>query len=384
MSVTPYEEFRSVRHFASLDALRCFGIIGVIWQHNPGFPLEVMPFTDAGISGVALFFVVSGFLITTLLLREESETGNINLRNFYIRRSLRIFPLYYAVLALYAILVFYLEKNAAGKLFFENLPYYLTYTNNWFVDLKLNEDGQRRVIFIFAWTLATEEQFYLLWPSIMKFFRRHVAIIILLSIMAADVVLEFIFGRNDLPQNTTERLLRIATSPSTEICAGVLLAISLHTKKGFEFIWKVLGHPRSAWIAGIMAFTIINWPGPANSGWRLCQAIIFTIFVAACVVREDHGLSNVLNRKILIRIGVVSYGMYLLHMLAVNTVKQILPSIGIDSSLFSFLLAVAFAYIAAEISFRFYETPMLNLKKRFNAMRPEYTRASSISPGKLK
>jgi len=371
----PYEGFRSVRHFASLDALRCLGIIGVIWQHNPGLPFEVMPFTDTGFSGVALFFVLSGFLITTLLLREESETGSINLRNFYIRRSLRIFPLYYAVLALYAILVFFLEKNAAGKLFFENLPYYLTYTNNWFVDLKLNDDGQRRVIFIFAWTLATEEQFYLLWPSIMRFFRRHVAVIILLSIMAADVGLEFMFGRNDLPQNATERLLRIATSPSTEICAGVLLAISLHSKKGFEFIWKALGHPRSAWIAGLMALAVINWPGPATSGWRLCQAIIFTIFVATCVVREDHGLSNILNRKVLIRIGVVSYGMYLLHMLAVNTVKLILPSIGIDSSLFSFLLAVVIAYIAAEISFRVFETPMLNLKKRFNAIRPDYTRA---------
>jgi peptidoglycan/LPS O-acetylase OafA/YrhL len=146
----PYEDFRAVKHFASLDALRCLGIIGVIWQHSPGLPREAMPFTDAGASGVALFFVLSGFLITTLLLREEAATGGINLRNFYIRRSLRIFPLYYAVLALYTVLVFFLEKNAAGKLFFENLPYYLTYTNNWFVDLKLNEDGQRRVIFIFA------------------------------------------------------------------------------------------------------------------------------------------------------------------------------------------------------------------------------------------
>lgn len=369
--MTPYEQFRSVRHFASLDALRCIGIIGVIWQHSPGIPREVMSFTDAGASGVALFFVLSGFLITTLLLREETATGNINLRNFYIRRSLRIFPLYYAVLTLYVILVLFLEKNAAGKLFFENLPYYLTYTNNWFVDLKLHEDGQRRVIFIFAWTLATEEQFYLFWPSLMKFLRRNVAIAILLVIMVSDLVLEFIFGQIDVPANTTERMLRIATSPSTEICAGVLLAIFLHSKSGFESAWKILRYRWSIWIAGGMALAIANWPGNSNAGWYLAQAITFTLFLACCVIRSDHGLAGILNNRILVRIGVVSYGMYLLHMLAVNTVRILLPRLGIESQFLTFALAVLIAYLAAEFSFRLFETPILNLKSRLGATRPE-------------
>lgn len=369
--LTAYDEFRAVKHFASLDALRCLGIIGVIWQHCPGIPREVMPFTDTGASGVALFFVLSGFLITTLLLREEAATGGINLRNFYIRRSLRIFPLYYAVLALYSLLVFFLEKNAAGKLFFENLPYYLTYTNNWFVDLKLNEDGQRRVIFIFAWTLATEEQFYLVWPSMMKFFRRQSAIAILIFIMIADIALDFMYGRADLPTSTTERLLRIATSPSTEICTGVLLAIFLHSKSGFYFAWKVLGHRHSAWITGLAALTIVNWQGAANAGWYLAQSLIFTLLLASCVIRHDHGLAKFLNTKVLVRIGVVSYGMYLLHMLAVNAVRTISPRLGIDNQLLIFVFAATLAYLAAEISYRNFESPILRLKKHLGASRPQ-------------
>jgi peptidoglycan/LPS O-acetylase OafA/YrhL len=82
-------------------------------------------------------------------------------------------------------------------------------------------------------------------------------------------------------------------------------------------------------------------------------------------------LANILNTKILIRIGVVSYGMYLLHMLAVNSVRVVLPRLGIDSQGLTFLLALLLAYIAAEISFRLFETPILNLKKRLGASRPE-------------
>lgn len=360
-----YERFRSVRYFGSLDALRCVGIVGVVWQHCPPIPLAATPFTDAGASGVGLFFVLSGFLITTLLLREESATGRINLRNFYIRRTLRIFPLYYAVLSLYTVLVLLLEHNAAGRLFIQNLPYYLTYTSNWFVDLIVNEDGQRRVIFIFAWSLATEEQFYLFWPSIMRFFRRRTAVIILLSVMTIGVVLKFALGTEEIPTSALERLVRIAESPSTEICAGVLLALAMHCTEGFSAIWRFLGHIWSAPISAAIALAVVLWPGRASTGWYVVQAAAFSVLVASCVIREDHGLAWFLRARILSRIGVVSYGMYLLHMLAVNSVRMILPRFGIDSPILTFVLALLLAYTSAEISYRMFESPILRLKSRF-------------------
>lgn len=324
-----------------------------------------MPFTNPGVSGVALFFALSGFLITTLLLREEQSTGSINLRHFYARRSLRIFPLYYAVLALYTVLVVTMENNAAGRLFISNLPYYLTYTNNWFVDLIVNEDGQRRVIFIFAWTLATEEQFYLVWPAILKFSRRWVVIGVLLCVLVTDIGLTMAFGELNEPATSTERLLRIATSPSIEICLGVLLALGLNSRSLFACAWPVLGRPWSAPSAAIAAIGTIMLPVEPTLSWRVLQAIIFAILLATCVVREDHGLARIMRMPILARVGVVSYGMYLFHMLSINTVERLIAVADIHADAVIFVLSLLVTYLAAEVSFRLFESPLLRLKSRF-------------------
>lgn len=361
----PYEQFQTTRYFGSLDALRCFAILGVIWQHAPGISPQSVPFTNPGVSGVSLFFGLSGFLITTLLLREEHNTGNINLRHFYARRSLRILPLYYAVLGLYTMLVVAMEDNAAGRLFISNLPYYLTYTNNWFVDLIINADGERRVIFIFAWTLATEEQFYLAWPAMLKFLRRGVAIGMLLCVLITDVALTMAYGELSEPATTTERLLRIATSPSIEICIGVLLALGLNSRSLFAFAWPVLGRWWSSPTAAIAALGTIMLPVEPTLDWRVLQAMILALLLATCVVREDHGLARILRMRVLARMGVVSYGMYLLHMLSINTVERIVAVAGIHLDAVIFVLSLVVTYLAAEVSFRLFESPLLQLKSRF-------------------
>lgn len=362
-----YRQFREARYFGSLDALRCIAIIAVIWQHFPPISHAAMPFTNAGATGVGLFFSLSGFLITTLLLREEAATGRISLRGFYLRRSLRIFPLYYAVLSAYLILVLLREHNAAGRLFFSNLPYYLTYTNNWFVDLIVNEDGQRRVLFIFAWSLATEEQFYLFWPLLMRYAKRSVAISVLVAGMVIDLALEMAFGSGDVPRNAMERLLRIATSPSTQICCGVLLALALHSTTGFARLWRILGQRWSAPTMALVALAVTLWPGGVSPLWHLSLSGIFAALVGSSVIREDHGLAWLLTNKALARIGVVSYGIYMLHMLAVNAVKLSLPALGLNSGVVAFAMAVLLAYAMAELSFRLYETPILRLKRRLSS-----------------
>jgi peptidoglycan/LPS O-acetylase OafA/YrhL len=117
-----YSAFRSRAYFNSLDGLRSLCILAVIWHHQleyaPGIPLGRL-----GFLGVDMFFVLSGFLITTLLLRERDRRSDVSLRAFYLRRSLRIFPVYYALLA--ALTVFYMVRpngnSAAG--FIQDLPY---------------------------------------------------------------------------------------------------------------------------------------------------------------------------------------------------------------------------------------------------------------------
>lgn len=94
--MSPHTRYLSQRHFGSLDGLRCLCIIAVLWHHAPVTEVVQQPLLlRRGFVGVDFFFVLSGFLITTLLLREESSTGRISLRGFYFRRALRILPVYF-------------------------------------------------------------------------------------------------------------------------------------------------------------------------------------------------------------------------------------------------------------------------------------------------
>lgn len=118
-------------HFGSLDGLRALSVAAVIWQHSGG-GMVAAEWAQLGHHGVMLFFAISGFLITTLLRRERDRHGVINLRAFYARRALRIFPLYFAVLSIYVVLVFVLERRSkVGQDFFSNLVYFATYTTLW-------------------------------------------------------------------------------------------------------------------------------------------------------------------------------------------------------------------------------------------------------------
>src|ERR1700737_4925463 len=111
-------DFSRVRFFKSLDGLRALSILGVLWMHawfvsGPEYlhQLERIPVLRMGTFGVDVFFGISGFLITTLLLRGRSKNGKVSLRSFYLRRSLRIWPLYYATLFFYVLLVTLLQRG---------------------------------------------------------------------------------------------------------------------------------------------------------------------------------------------------------------------------------------------------------------------------------
>jgi peptidoglycan/LPS O-acetylase OafA/YrhL len=134
-----YEKFRGVRFFGSLDGLRALSIVAVIWLHSwyetLYYPrLQAVPVLHQGFYGVQVFFAVSGFLITTLLLREMDKYGTISLRDFYIRRALRIWPLYYAVLAIYVLNALVFERGTVrAASFIHYLPSFATFTYTWFI-----------------------------------------------------------------------------------------------------------------------------------------------------------------------------------------------------------------------------------------------------------
>lgn len=354
-----YEIYRDTGFFSSLDGLRCLSILAVIWHHT-GIRIEGLHLAQQGYLGVDLFFAISGFLITTLLLREREQWGQISLRAFYIRRSLRIFPLYYTVVVLYVVVVSALESTTSvGRDFFVNLPYFLTYTSNWFVHLDV------RVIFYFAWSLATEEQFYLVWSTVEKLLRRWraVGLIIALLIIRELVSIAVTYGR--LPDNDLVVVILLSIHPA--ILGGVLMAHVLHDRRTFEVVRPVLAARCTAplMLTGLVATVELGLP----------QGFIWTLMallVGSVVIRESNGLGLLLRWRPIAHIGLVSYGMYLMHMLSYNAVKRVLTTMGLEHEWLWFPATVVVVIFAATMSYQYYESWFLRLKNRFARVRTRH------------
>ena len=376
---TAHNQFLNARFFAGLDGLRCLSIVAVVAYHVAGSHQGLI---GRGYLGVSLFFAISGFLITTLLLRERDKAGHISLRGFFARRSLRIFPLYYAVLGLYAALVFVSEKDPVVRGdFFSNLPAFLTYTSNWFVP----PAADKRVIFYFAWSLATEEQFYLVWPLVMALSRRTwMPVLFMGGLLVVSLVAPWAVSAGYLDANQLGG--RVLTSVSASICMGCLAAHLTHSPKGFAWVARVLGQVWSVPLMAVLMAGVVVWHEAPT--WLI--SLVMTALVVATCIREAHPLAPVLGHAWVRYVGTVSYGVYLLHMLALNGVRKALPG---QSVALYFVLTLAVSVVAATLSHRYFESQFLKLKDRFDwrerpqrvpeARRPRASQPASREPGSL-
>jgi peptidoglycan/LPS O-acetylase OafA/YrhL len=348
-SSAAHQGYLNSRYFQALDGLRGLSILAVIWHHTG----EHSGILAKGYLGVDLFFAISGLLITSLLLREQGRTGTISLGGFYLRRTLRIFPLYYAVVAFYMVLVGFLERGSvAGAGFFANLPAFLTYTSNWFVDLSAGN----RVIFYFAWSLATEEQFYLLWPSVVRYARAwFMPPLVMAGLLALGEASRWAAGADLLDRGLLP--IRMLTSVATPICLGCLAAYMLHRPAGFRVAWRLAGQRWSAPLFAVLLLLALSVDGLPEG----LVGLAMTALVVACCIRPDHLLRPVLESRYLCHVGTVSYGIYLIHMLALNATRRLLPDSG---SLARFALASLLAIAVATASHRWFERPIMALKDR--------------------
>ena len=348
-----YEAFRARRRFTGLDGLRGVGVLLVIRQH-------VMNPTDRfGYGGLVMFFAISGFLITTLLLRERTATGDISLRMFYVRRTLRIFPIYYAILLTYVALTLVMERHTVvGREFFGNLPWFATYTSNWLVD----GVGGDRVIFYFSWSLATEEQFYLLWPSVVRLTGSRMALVGVMSLVAlgAAFAAGFVTGA---PSH--------ALGTAAPICIGCVLALLADDPRGFRAVHAIVGQWWSlpAFFMAALLGIVLDAPTP------LLGTLMALVVAALCLPRRVP-LALPIARGPLPTIGLVSYGMYLMHMLTTNAVVRTVPLP--QRSLAQFAVVALATTAVATLSYRTYERWFLRFKERFRPTRraPDVTRVA--------
>ncbi len=362
--LTRHQRFLEQRHFGSLDGVRCFCILAVLWHHAFDRPaLASIQILTRGFLGVDMFFVLSGFLIVTLLLREQSTVGTISLRKFYTRRALRIFPIYYGILLVLTLFFLFKPQSGGASLFFSTLPVYLTFTANWSL-VQAHGLG-------ITWSLATEEQFYLFWPAIEKIARKRIVYVVLgvfiliNQLMNFGVLDDFFIALYRSPEAT-----KLLDTTFTPICLGIVLAHLLHRSRSFSWVFRSLGHRYSPIVILILLVGVMHFSPDDISGFpRLLIQLLMAVWLGSLVVREDHALQPLMTIKPIARIGKISYGLYLYHIWAFSLAEALTHFLqthgGLALPLPLVITGPLVTYPIAELSYRFYETPFLKWKTKF-------------------
>ena len=354
-----HAEFRGTAFFPALDGVRGLSILGVLWHHTDnrwaGWPLYTR-----GFLGVDVFFVLSGFLIVTLLLRERDRAGQIDLKRFYIRRTLRIFPLFYAAIVLYFVSTRVFSWTSADPVeaFDKAVPYLILYVANWYT-------GPAHAMF-FAWSLAAEEQFYLIWPPLERFFAGRLVPVLVLALAVNQAINFGLIGALWPSFEPLQARLEILQVTFTPMLLGIGLAYLLHERSTYERFAAWAGDGR---VVGLLAVASILVPVEDLQGApRLAFHLIATAGLAAVVIHPHAFIGRMLQWRPLCRLGQVSYGVYVLHMLVVFVSAGVLNRLGVREIPAALLIvATAGSWVAAEISYRVLEQPFLRLKRRFAA-----------------
>lgn len=355
-----------------IDGLRLFAFLAVYCQHTIGYGVSgvhhhvpvwvgnlLAAIGSAGIFGVDLFFVLSSYLITELLMRERAVAGKLDVRAFYIRRMLRIWPLYF-----FGIAIAVMATIAVAS---EHLQWYhvlglLLFCGNWAIML-------RPVITIGVplWSVSVEEQFYIAWPWVVRRLSgRGMALCALGAIAVAACVaaaLVMRFPERDLVTfNSFSRLDGIAI--------GVLLAVGLRGR-----VPRLSSLTRVAllcacvavllWIA--FSFRLLVLPLrvlPVVVGWPLAAAACGGLVLA--VLGSCGKLSAPLRSAPLVYLGRISYGLYVYHELALLIIQRWFPEHGASPAqmMARFFFGLALTVPMAAVSYRWLELPFLRLKRR--------------------
>ncbi|HSY16748.1 MAG TPA: acyltransferase [Candidatus Acidoferrales bacterium] len=348
-----FDDFKAGAYFEALDGLRAISILLVLLHHVPRFsgPQFLNTLQENGRYGVAFFFVISGFLIGTLLLREQEKNGKIDLWKFYGRRSLRLLPLYYAALLLQAVIVFglkqYTPENQA--LFAEKLPAYLFYYSNW---LATATQGP----FFQAWSLAVEEQFYLAFGLLLFYTRNRTVIVATLAALLVKFFVYETYGAVDAGST----FWRVVFSYREPILFGVLAAFALNRRRVFELFQRGLD--------SALAITLLSL---ATAGW-LCMhlmrhesfwdaQLLYLLMTMTVIGLAIRPATAVLDNRLMTHIGKISYGIYLLHMFVIVAVRK-MPGGGSPAICFFFSTLVVI--IVASLVYQYFERPIIVFYKR--------------------
>jgi peptidoglycan/LPS O-acetylase OafA/YrhL len=319
MTVPDHSNYLETRYFRALDGLRAVSILLVLVLHtNPG----LWGAANGGL-GVFIFFVISGYLITTLALREEANRGALSLRSFYVRRACRIFPLYYLVLLVYVVSAIGFNYRGHRDLLMSAMPYYLTYMNDF-------APYFRDAPYAHSWSLGVEEKFYMLWPLLAFMFWRGRTLLRFAG-TGALVVVPIVLDRMHLLPFDFRRYGTPLYYSYGAILVGCLLAFGLHHRASFVWLARLA--------TGVPALAVLGLAIAAHLTARLNPWTFFiypfaVALVIVPIVTGNPPWTRLLAWRPMVFIGELSYGIYLVHLICLSTVRPVIarmPGVTLDA-----------------------------------------------------
>jgi peptidoglycan/LPS O-acetylase OafA/YrhL len=340
-----------------LDGLRAVAVLAVVLYHAD------ISWLPGGFLGVEVFFVVSGFLITSLLVDERHQTGAVSLRQFWVRRARRLLPALYVVLLVVSVVGLLFVPDAAGRLGGDVLAA-LFYVFNWwqiFLQESYFASAGRPPLLQHLWSLAVEEQFYLLFPPLFllayRRWGRDVARWGLLGVAVASAVwMAILFDPVD-----PSRVYYGTDTRLSGLLLGAVLALSWSPWRSNRRPAPGAGAALDA--TGVLGLAVLAWfflrvnefdPFMYRGGFLVLDVVCLVLI--AVLVHPSARLSRVLGSRPLRWVGLRSYSIYLWHWpIFVLTRPQLdVPLTGLPL----FVLRMALTLAAAELSFRYVETPV--------------------------
>ena len=350
-------------YLPGLDGLRALAIIGVLLYHAG---IDWLP---GGFLGVDVFFVISGFLITSLILEEYDRSGRIDFKRFYLGRARRLLPAVVVLLIAIGIAVLFVYQDALS-VFRQDALATIFYVNNWWyvlVDQSYFESMGRPPLLKHLWSLSVEEQFYLIWPVVALLLVRSggrplVRRIALLLAVASTVWMAVIAIRNGYPVDADPSRAYFGTdSHSMGLLVGAALAtvwrpgrLSTHIPRGTQAIVTGTGIIALAAVIAFYLFVGQFTPWLYRGGF-LALAFFTTVLIAA-VTHPASVLGPALGVGVLRYLGRRSYGIYLWHWPIFMVTR---PGIDVPwSEPVAFAVRLALTLGVAELSYRLVEMPI--------------------------
>ena len=342
-------------HLPGLNGLRAIAALSVMWGHvfqytfgNWGIKGCALPVVA---DGVTLFFVISGFLITYLLLNEQKESNQVSIPKFYLRRILRIWPIYYLYLVVaLTVTSTWNDPCVWYYIFFgANIPFVLS-IGIWPI--------------VHYWSIGVEEQFYLFWPWLVKFTHGKFKKLVVTAIAVCSIWLlckwgiYLVYGKNVIYRF-------FADTRFDCMMLGAIGAILYYNKsKWFNRLMS------NCWL-GLICLLLLLFSQPW--AWVIPAPIrpqALALLSLVCIMSQlNHPIINLENR-VCDFVGKISYGIYVIHQLFIFLLSCLYRNLeiqlphGVDIAVI-YIVVTAVTILVAWLSYRFYETPFLRLKNRF-------------------